>query len=169
MRQWMAALGLLAMAAPAFGAPPIRNGGNIGLGLGATPHVMGLDVKYWMNPNLSAQAVIGLYELQGGLDPVRVGIDGDVLYEIAFVKGNETFDFGMNLGIGGLYGMDFEAPSLVAGGNLVVGLEGNIDAVPLDLSIDYRPTVFLYDDFDDGFDTYRLSFVEIGGHIRYWF
>ncbi len=168
-----ASAGLAVLPSTAEAAPPIRNGGNIGLGVGATTDFAGLDIKYWIDQKISVQAVIGFHDLQGGVDPITVGIDGDVLYEIPFVTGEGEVDVGMYIGMGGIFasagGADY------VGANVVIGPELNIDAVPIDIAIDYRPGLFFIDELDglDGGQAsvgdFRLDLVEFGAHIRYWF
>ncbi|MEZ4319323.1 MAG: hypothetical protein R3F61_17550 [Myxococcota bacterium] len=170
MRTLMVSLAALALGAPAMAAPPIRNGGNLGLGLGATTSIVGLDTKYWMNPNLSFQALLGVYDIGRGFDDLALGVDADVLVEVPLVDADDAFDLGLALGAGGVFASGANADlDLVAGANLVVGIEGNIDAVPLDVVIDYRPTIWLLDDLDGLDDDFRLDFVELGVHVRYWF
>jgi hypothetical protein len=173
---WLALGALLALPSSAAAAPPIRNGGNIGLGLGATTDIVGLDLKYWTNRRISVQGVFGVHDLQGGLSPVTLGVDGDLLYEIPFASSDGEVDFGMYFGVGGIWAIDVEDPGLdYLGANLVVGPELNIDAVPIDIGIDYRPALFFVDELNglDGGQAnvgdFRLDLVEFGVHVRYWF
>ena len=159
----------------AHAAPPIRNGGNIGFGVGATTYAAGLDLKYWTGPSMSVQAVVGLYDpIRFDADALSFGTDADVLWELPSFTQTDDFDFGMDLGLGGVFGFtpDFD---LAAGANLVVGFNFHIDAVPLDIVLDYRPTVMLLDavgpnpvDVTGSGDTFRIDLATGGLHIRYW-
>jgi len=165
----LCAAALLLASSPASAAPPIRNGGNIGLGLGATTQIVGLDTKYWMNESMSFQMVLGSYGLLGGLDPLVLGVDADLLLELPSLYDSDDFDLGVNAGVGGIFASSLDV-DMVGGANLIVGIEANIDAVPLDVGLDYRPAIFFLDDLDGlGGESFRLDLVEFGAHIRYWF
>lgn len=158
----------LGWASIAEAAPPIRNGGNVGLGLGVGTLTAGLDIKYWFNPYSSFQTTIGIYGPRTfDPDALVLGADLDFLIEPpAFVK-TEGFDLGMNIGLGATVATGFEALDIV-GAHPVVGLAFHIDAVPIDVVIDYRPTLFIVDELE-GTGDLRFDPAHLGLHVRYWF
>ncbi len=137
-------LASMLLSTSALAAPPIRNGGNLGFGLGGGTLVSGIDMKYWFNPEMSFQATAGWYDLSRGFDTVVIGLDADVLFELPPLTQSESLDIVLALGPGAI-GASGGGVDLI-GANLVVALTFNIDAVPMDLSIDYRPTIFFIDE-----------------------
>lgn len=154
-------------AADALAAPPIRNGGNLGVGLGVGTTTAGLDIKYWFNPYSSFQTTLGLFSpLTFDPDALVLGGDLDFLVEPpAFVK-TDGFDLGMNVGAGGTFATGFEALDIV-GVHPIVGLAFHIDAVPLDVVVDYRPQFYIVDEITG--DDLRFDPAHAGLHVRWWF
>lgn len=160
-------LASLLLSNTALAAPPIRNGGNVGFGVGGGTMVSGLDMKYWFNPETSFQATAGWYDLGRGFDDIVIGLDVDFLLEIPPITRSEDLDIGFAIGVGGI-GASGGGVDLV-GANVIAALTFNIDAVPFDISLDYRPTVFFIDEIEGIDEDFRLDLAEFGGHIRYWF
>lgn len=167
MRTWVLALTALTVAGTAQAAPPIRNGGNVGIGLGVGTSVAGLDIKYWFNEYTSFQTTLGVYgPLTFDPDALLLGGDADFLLELPPFAKSESFDLGMNLGLGGTFATGFEALDIV-GVHPVVGLAFHIDAVPIDVVVDYRPQFFIVDELTG--DDLRFDPAHLGLHVRYWF
>jgi len=146
-------------------ADPIREGGHWGIGLGGGLGVSGVSFKWFMAKSLALQAVAGFYGGGGafGADSANaggLGINVDLLFELpTIVMAGDVMELGWNIGPGvwTSIGSDFWL-----GVNGVLGLEFNFIPVPIDLVIEYKPSLLLVDHID--FSAYSFC-----GHVRIYF
>lgn len=152
----LALMGFLALPSVAEAASPIRTQGNLGLGLGSGVYHSGLSVKYFAGATHSLQGVIGTHGFSGGL-----GVSADYLYEMPTIIGDTTgIELGWAIGAGPSIGIDDNYLEL--GGHGTIGLEINIQAVPIDIVFEYKPG-FVIRDGDLDADLYNFA-----GHIRFY-
>lgn len=177
MKRWIA--GLLFFAAmfvggsqSAFAGMPIKQAGNFGIGLGVGTTGAPISLKYFLDSTLSIQGNVGWwrgwgwgcgrsrYRYCGGYYQDALGLGADVLYEGGPLAGNENVTLDWEAGAGAGIGIaDYGFGLAVAG---VLGLQLNIHAIPIDLVLEYRPSVYFVPDIG-------LNFVDFTGHIRYYF
>lgn len=146
---------LLLCSFPAQAGAPVRSSGNLGLGLGGGYWLNGLSAKYYMGGN-ALQGVVGGYGLghdgYGGL-----GFTGDYLWEMPALTNNEAFELGWNAGLGVSVGLGDNW--FAAGAHGTLGLEFNINPVPIDVVLEYKPGITVVPGI--GADLWNF-----GGHIR---
>jgi hypothetical protein len=146
-------------AAPATArAESIRSGGMFGIGLGGGTSTTGVSMKYWMSNSQALQGVIGIWGL-GRDHGTVVALSGDYLFELPSLTRNSVIDLGWNIGVGPFLGIG-DATWLGASG--VLGLEFNFVAVPIDITIEYRPGLLIIPAVD-------ADLIAFTGHIRYFF
>lgn len=151
----VALLGLLVLPSMAQAASPIRSQGNVGLGLGSGFHHSGLSVKYFAGESHSLQGVIGTYDWDGSL-----GFSGDYLYEMPTIIGDSTgVELGWSIGAGPSLGIDDNF--LAVGAHGTIGLEINIQPVPIDIVFEFKPGFQVYPEVD--VDLYNFA-----GHVRFY-
>jgi hypothetical protein len=154
----------------ASAANSVRQAGNFGLGLGGGNFVSGLSVKYFLADDMALEGTLGSWHFGG------VGVSGALLWEMPNLAEEDDFDINWNIGPGaafwtysyngpGNYG--FNAFAITA----VLGLEMDLNDVPLDLVIEWRPGVYVYSVTSGvyGYDGAQGYFGGFGGHIRYFF
>ena len=147
-------LGLLA-SAPAFADAPIRQGGNFGLGIGGDTYNSGLSLKYYMSSGQALQGVVGFNYRRDW-----IGLNLDYLFEMPALATGNVVELGWNLGPGAAVGIsDYGVGAAVAG---VAGLEFNFNPVPIDLVLEWRPSLNIVPNVD-------LDLVGFTGHIRFYF
>lgn len=148
-------LGLLGLPSAAEAASPVRSQGNFGVGLGSGYRHSGISVKYFAGETHSLQGVIGTYGYDGSL-----GISGDYLYEMGTIVGDDT---GLELAwaIGGGPSIGLGDNFLGIGAHGTLGLEFNIQPVPIDIVLEYKPGFRVYPDVE--VDLYNFA-----GHIRFY-
>ena len=154
-----AAFAIILIALPARADKP----GTIGIGLGSATSASGLSGKYYTSPTMAFQAVVGSFGAAGlnrYSEYSGFGVSVDALVENSALVKNEFFSLDWNFGLGAGIGLLSDTLSVAAAG--VVGLEFNFVPVPVDLVVEYRPTLGLVPD---------LHFEPIGftGHLRYYF
>lgn len=154
-----ARVSLFALTAALFLAPgaaeaatPVRSGGNLGLGVGGGYWHNGLSIKYFAAPSHSLQGVVGAYGFNGGL-----GFTGDYLYEMPALMSDGPLEIGWNIGFGPSLGVGNNDLAVAIHGTL--GLEFNIQPVPIDIVLEYKPGIFVLPDV--GADLWHFA-----GHIR---
>jgi len=162
-----AALVLLAPspAAANFGTPRQGFGIGIGMGTGAS----GLSGKFMMGPG-AIQAVVGFWGGDGGGDhsgPGRPHLDGvalsvDYLFEMPTLAKSEYFNLDWCFGLGGGVGVSTGGgtPGVAVAG--IAGLEFNFIKAPLDVAIEYRPSVGIL-------PGPYIALIGFTAHVRLWF
>lgn len=138
-----------------------RQPGHLGLGIGGGTRTTGVSLKYTPNERFSLQAVAGA---DSGATNDRGGtlaLAGTFLFEMPALFDDPDLEIAWCWGPGPYVavGEDFWL-----GGHFVLGLEFNIRAIPLEVQLEYRPSLEII-----GPDDVALVPVDFGGHVRWWF
>jgi hypothetical protein len=163
MRVTLAALAVLAMAPPAHALGTARQG--VGIGLGMATVANGVSLKVMAGPG-ALQAVAGLWG--GGGSRRRfsraagLAFGADYLFEMPSLARTEFFTLDWSFGLGAGMGVRSFSEKFALAGSGVAGLEFNFTAVPLDVTIEYRPTLQILSDVD-------LELIDFTAHVRLWF
>lgn len=176
MKRWIAGFLFFATmvlgSSSAFAQMPIKQAGNFGIGLGVGTTAAPISLKYFLADNLSLQGNAGWWRGWGwgncsrygcGYYREALGLSGDILVEGGPITGNAdlSLDWEAGGGVGiGVGGSRYGGFGLAVAG--VVGLQLNIHALPIDLVVEYRPSIYLLPDF-------AWNLVDFTGHIRYYF
>ena len=145
----------------AFGAA--RRGFGVGLGSGTIAN--GVSVKIMAGPG-AFQGVAGFWG-GGGAKDRFVHVDGiagslDYLFEMPTLASSQYFTVDWAFGFGGGVGVPTFDGRVGAAASGIAGIEFNFTAVPLDLTIEYRPTIAIIPDP-------HLHLVDFTAHLRLWF
>jgi hypothetical protein len=154
----------------------VRSAGNIGVGIGSGTYVGGFSLKYFSSESLAFQGNIGVWNNWLGYrgyyrDPLYddycyrgrcqvFGLAVDALLEQPTILDSGEISLAWNVG-GGL-GLGVAPRTVGFGANFVLGLEFNIDALPLDVTLEYRPGLLISPFFS-------FDFINFGAHIRFFF
>ncbi len=149
-------LGLTLSTAAA--AAPHRNAGYTGLGLGGGTATSGLSAKHFINSRNAVQGVVGAW---GGWEGT-LGLSGDYLYEMPPLATEQGLTVAWNVGPGVGLGLIPQTDQVALAGNAVLGLELAVVPFPMDIVLEYRPTVQVVPDLT--FDPIAFT-----GHIRFFF
>ncbi len=156
-----AGLGLIGSNPALAGSP---TGKTFGIGIGGGLAVTGLSGKYMLREDLALQGVVGVLDV--GRDDDSIGFSIDFLKEMPDLFSEDGVALAWNAGVGGLLGIyedDFGNDAGVkAGVSGIIGLEFVIDPIPLDLVLEYRPSIILVPRTD-------IEFIDFSAHIRFWF
>jgi hypothetical protein len=144
-----------------FGTP--RHGFGIGLGMGTG--ASGVSGKLMAGPG-AFQGVIGVWGSGNGegryarFDGVALSLD--YLFEMPTLVSSQYFNVDWDFGLGGGVGVATGGgtPGVAAAG--IAGLEFNFTRAPVDIALEYRPTV----GFLPGFGIGLIGFT---AHVRLWF
>lgn len=148
----------------AFDAVP-RQPGKLGLGLGGGTRTSGLSAKYTVDKAFSVQGVVGVDPGRWGDQGGTLAVSADALVEMPAIYTVEELEIAWAIGAG---------PYLAVGNNFwlgasgVLGLEFNIQPIPLEFTLEWRPTIELVGPRPDG-RTSGIYPFGFGGHIRWWF
>lgn len=160
----LACLVLLSSApALAFDAVP-RQPGKLGLGLGGGTRTSGLSAKYTLDKAFSVQGVVGVDPARWGDRGGTLAVSVDALVEMPALYTADEVEIAWALGAG---------PYIAVGDNFwlgasgVLGLEFNFQPIPLEFTLEYRPTLELVGPRPDGQG--GLYLFGVGGHLRWWF
>lgn len=173
---WFGLFLLLALPTTAFGqgnhGMAIRNGGNLGLGVGSGTLAHGLSLKYFTDSNFAIQGNIGYWrgrywgKCKGDYCDYYGGnsfaVSVDAIFEQGTLAGNSNVELAWNLGLGGGLGLSEYNDSVGAAVAGVIGLELLINVIPIDVVIEYRPNILVVPGV-------ALDLVNFTGHIRYYF
>jgi hypothetical protein len=139
---------------------------GFGIGIGAGTIANGLSLKYYLG-GAAFQGVIGAFG--GGGVGDRFGHFGgvagslDYLFEMPSLAQSQYFTVDWSFGLGAGFGVaTFSNGSPALAGSGIAGLEFNFTRVPLDLVIEYRPSVGILP--DPG-----LNLVNFTAHLRIYF
>jgi len=165
-----------AFTAGSASAEPMRTPGRFGIGIGSGTLANGLSAKYFLNSNNALQFNLGTFggrgiehrwSRYGGF-----GFSADYLFEMpAIAKAGRTFELAWNLGAGlgvGFDNHDYEHKNhryhdyTAFAAAFVLGLEFNFIAVPLDIVLEFRPTLLLV-------PYVAIDPVDFTAHIRFYF
>ena len=164
-------LAALLVGGQAFAQTPNESG--FGVGLGTSNMASGVSLKSAQG-STAYQFVIGGFRgswYGGRFGPNRtyqgyyrgLGASFDFLYEQPNIVSTEPFNLGWNAGVGAGLGVA-STGFWGLGANGVVGLEFNFNPFPIDITLEYRPGIFFY---ENGFG--GIALFDFGGHIRFWF
>lgn len=149
-----AALAAVSLPSAALAGASHRTAGSTGVGLGVGTVGGGVSVKHFLADSHAVQGVVGL-----GNDTLRVS--ADYLLEQNTFATTDVVDLAWNIGAGVGVGIG-DGGNLGLGVSGVAGLEFAFVPVPLDLVLEYRPTIAVVPDVD-------LELVEFTGHLRWFF
>lgn len=147
-------------SAPAHAGAPIRQGGNLGIGLSSS----GLSLKYFLSDGQALQATLGFGIGLSGPDRedrffvLRAGVD--YLLELPEFYQGSILNIGPAIGLGASVGMSNNYLGAAVSG--VGGIEFNFNPIPIDLVLEWRPTLNVIPDVG-------VSLIAFMGHIRYYF
>jgi hypothetical protein len=159
----VAAVSLLVASSAARAFGPARE--NFGVGIGSGTIANGLSLKLRAGEG-SFQGVLGFWG--GRLLRKHYGVDGvagslDYLFEMPSLARSAYFSLDWSFGLGaGLGVRDTRGGAFGLGASGIAGLEFNFTKLPLDLTIEYRPTLRILPDPD-------LHLIDFSAHLRLWF
>lgn len=144
-----------------------REKGHFGLGLGAGTSVAGVSMKYFLADAFSIQGVVGLSGYGGN---EALGVSADFLFEMpAFYKNAEALDIAWELGAGAYTWIGNDLHFGIQG---VAGIQFNLNVIPLDIVLEYRPNFHFAGPYYGNNPNYNDGFyfdpVSFGGHIRFY-
>lgn len=161
MKRWLlclilACLPTIFVAAPAM-AQHGNAPGNFGIGIGAgTITRLGLSAKHFLGSGSAIQANLGC----GGWSCSGIGLSADYLFEMPALAQGEALALAWNAGLGPGVGLHSDVFALAGAG--IVGLELDFKVIPIDLVVEWRPTLLIVPDV-------HFKPVEFSGHVRVWF
>jgi len=155
-------------------ADNIRTAGRFGLGLGSGTLTNGLSAKYFMAQNHALQFHLGAYghgkfkDRWGHVEGFGFGMN--YLFEMpTIVRAGRAFDLAWNIGVGAGVGFrdgrdhkdhhDDGTAIAIAG---VLGLEFNFIPIPIDIVLEWRPSILLIHHFGG-------NLIDFTAQIRYYF
>jgi hypothetical protein len=155
------ALTLAPSRAHAWGSP--RNG--FGIGIGSGTGATGVSAKVMAGPG-AFQGVVGFWGAGEGFHQYS-SIDGvalslDYLFEMPTLVSSQYFNIDWDFGFGGGVGIPTRGGDVGFGAAGIAGLEFNFTRVPLDLALEYRPSVGIVPGFG-------IQLVGFTAHLRVWF
>ena len=179
----LSALSFTAPDAQAQSAESLREAGNFGIGVGGL--ASGLSSKYWLTDRSALQATVassGIISETITIASISLGVD--YLVEMPVFADSDAVEVAWNFGGGGflspylfggskLEGADTSAlptasvgdggVSLFGGISGVAGLEFNFRKVPIDIVLEYRPSLFVLD------ATPYFAWLGGSSQVRYYF
>jgi hypothetical protein len=143
-----------------------RRGQGFGLGLGSGTIANGVSMKYFMG-GAALQGVVGVWG-GGGIDgrfrhAHGVAVGADYLFEMPSLAASQYFTLDWSFGLGAGFAVASASghePGLAGSG--IAGLEFNFTRVPLDVVVEYRPTLGILPDL-------HLHLVDFTAHVRFYF
>lgn len=170
----VAMLAMFALESSAFArAGAVRQAGNVGVGVGQGTLATLLSIKYFMDPATALQFNVGFYNARRDYYGDTLALGFDYLLEQPSLTGNGSFELAWSVGPGLSLGLSDGRyrDYWIVGASGVVGLEFLFNMLPLDVVLEYRPTLFIYNNnFDDrGSDGFDLDLIRFGAHIRFFF
>ena len=150
-----AALALTLASAPAHA------GRTVGVGLGSSTLSSGVSVKWQAKGGGGMQLVAGPFGnglFYGGYGN-SLGVNLDGLRDMGQIGNLGPISVGWSLGGGGGVGVGGTLAAAAAG---VAGLNFELEPVPLEFSIEYRPTLIII-------PTVGVDVLNASGHLRWWF
>lgn len=154
-------IGILLLALPslAHAGAAHRRSGTVGVGLGGGTTGAGLSAKVFLSDASAVQAVAGPW---GGWGGGGIGLNGDYLLEMPTIVEGDMAELAWNIGAGAGVGIFSRTATLGAGVSGVAGLELAFKPAPIDLVVEYRPTIWVLPAAD-------LSLIGATAHLRYFF
>lgn len=142
-----------------------RTAGSRGLGLGSSTAGAGISGKYFLTDKTSLQGVLSSWGGWGysGYVGYRagLGLNVDYLYEMPVIVEGDAAELAWNIGGGAGVGFFSSATPPWLAAAAVAGLEVAFKPVPIELVLEYRPTLWL---------SPGPAFGLLGatGHLRYF-
>lgn len=146
---------VLAMAPSEVQAQSIRQGGRLGVGIGTGTSTNGLSLKYFVADTQAFQFTAG-----AGFGNGYLGAGLDYLLELPTLADAGVLAIGWNAGLGA--GVGIGGGVLGVGVSGILGLEVLFEPLPIDLVLEWRPTVSVI-------PSVGFGLVGFTGHIRYYF
>jgi hypothetical protein len=132
---------------------------GVGVGLGSATVSSGVSLKWAAEKGGALQLVVGPWSTGfSTLDGVGVNLDG--IKEFRGIGSVGPIRIDGNLGGGG--GVAMGGGGLGVAGSGVAGLDLALTNVPLELALEYRPTLWILPGID-------FEPVGFSGHLRWWF
>lgn len=171
----LAALTLQTSTAHAAGGG-VRTPGNLGLGIGAGTLATGLSLKY-MQGDTALQGNIGINARNRNRYDDWLSLGFDYLFEQPSLTGGGDIELAWNIGPGASLAVTDDINYWILGVSGVIGLEFLFNSIPLDFVLEYRPSIYIFDDsyyyYDWGYrrgdSNIRVDIVNFGGHLRFYF
>jgi hypothetical protein len=156
---------LIMISTPALGFEAVpRQPGKVGVGIGGGTRTSGISVKHTPQKYFSIQGVVGVDPGRWGDRGGTLAISLDALAEMPALYESTDLEIGWAIGAGPYIGVGNHFWLGVSG---VLGIEFNIQPIPLEFTLEYRPTFELVGPRPQGQSFfYPFGF---GGHIRWWF
>jgi hypothetical protein len=157
---------LCVLSTPALSTPALafdtvpRQPGKFGLGLGGGTRTSGLSGKYTFTKEFSLQGLVGTDSRRayGGDGTLAMALSA--LVEMPALHEDDDIEVAWCVGAGPFMAV---GDQFWLGAHAVIGLELNLRVIPLEFTIEYRPSFEIVGP-DNG-----LELVDFGGHLRWWF
>lgn len=167
----VAGLALL-LASPAAAQASGDRLGGWGVGLGYGTAVTGISLKSQLGDDQAFQGVIGCWGYYRG-SCYGVGASVDLLFNMPVITDEDSVVLAWNIGGGGSLGIrddgwdrhphrEWRGHNTWLAGQFVAGLEFLFPSAPIDLVLEWRPTLFIVPGM-------RLNIENFGFHVRYYF
>lgn len=143
-----------------------RRAGGFGIGLGSGTLANGISLKAYGGRS-ALQGVVGVWG-GGGIGhrfghAGGVAVNADYLFEMPSLATSPYFTLDWSFGLGAGFGVQtFSNGSPGLAGSGVAGLEFNFTRIPLDVVVEYRPTLAILPDV-------HLHLVDFTAHVRFYF
>ncbi len=176
MKWWMAVIVVVLMmaASPAMAQSDEARIEGLGVGLGVGTGLSGVSLKSQRGGGTAFQGVIGCWgsfnnECQG------LGASVDLLVNMPVLTQDGSVSLAWNVGGGGAVGVrggsdwgrhprgrGYRGDNMWLAGQFVAGLEFLFPSVPLDVVVEWRPSLWIVPGI-------YLDFANAGFHVRYFF
>lgn len=154
---------LLALPASAHAFGSARQG--FGIGIGSATVANGISFKVMTGPG-AIQAVAGFWGGGGAKDRFGdargLALGADYLWEMPSLARSAYFSVDWSFGLGAGLGVHEVGEKAALAGSGVAGLEFNFTRIPLDVTVEYRPTLRVL-------SKTGLDLVDFTAHVRLWF
>lgn len=151
----------LAALTLSLGAAPAQAGRTVGVGLGSSTLSSGVSVKWQAKGGGGMQLVAGPFGngLYYNDYANSLGVNLDGLKNMGEIGNLGPIGVSWSLGGGGGVGVGGTLAAAAAG---VAGLNFELQPVPLEFSIEYRPTLIIIPEVG-------VNVLNASGHLRWWF
>lgn len=167
---------LVVQTGEAYAKGGVRSPGNLGLGIGAGTLATGLSIKY-MQGDTALQGNVGFNVGNRSQFDDWLSLGFDYLFEQPSLTGGGDIELAWNIGPGVSLAVTDDTDYWILGVSGVAGLEFLFNSIPLDFVIEYRPSIYVFDDdyryygwgYRRGDSNIRLDIVNFGAHLRFYF
>lgn len=168
------ALGAVQPAAAVDDQMPLAKAGRTGGGFGSTDQISGVSGKLYLTERTALQATLGFWGwgwnrgYYGAYGYYGIGASVDFLLEQKpIVANNEVFGLNWYYGAGPVLGFGGSA-GLLGGASGVLGLGFQLAQYPLDVVVEWRPTVMLLSTYEMTTGQ-RMRLGNASSAVRWWF